>query len=209
MNGADGFIGNGVLACSCKTGDSEVGDFDGSVFKKHYILGFYIAVNDSLIMCVLESAKNLNGKMNSFFPAENFLLFNILFKSYAVDVLHNDILNIFVEAYVINFYDVRMRKNRYRFGFIAEAAEKFIVFHMLIPENFYRNNAVINAVICFIYVGHSAYADNFLYLIAAVKFFTNISVHQEPPRLSCDTDNGDVVRSARFFCGTDKFIRTF
>ena len=42
---------------------------------------------------------------------------------------------------------------------------------MLIAEDFYRNGAVINAVISFIYIGQSAYADNFFYLIAAVKFF--------------------------------------
>ena len=173
------------------------------------ILGFDVAVNDSLIMRVLESAKNLNSEMDRFFPAENFLLFDIFFKGDAVDMLHYDILYVLIEADVIYFYDIRMGKNSDCFGFVAETAKKFVIFHVFVTENFYRNSTVINAVISFIYIRHAANADNFFYLIAAVEFFSYISVHQEPPDLFCDADNCDVIRAALFFGGIYKFIDAF
>ncbi len=114
MYGAYGFIGNSLLARPCKAGNTEVRHFNGSVRKKHNVLGLYIPVNNALVVGVLKRPQNLYGKMHRLFPAEHLLLFDILFKGYSVDVLHNDILNILVKAYVVNLYNVGVGEHRNR-----------------------------------------------------------------------------------------------
>ena len=78
-------------------------------------------------MSVLERSENLHNKINSFFLVDNSLLLNILFKSDALDILHDYVLESVTVADVIDLNDVRVRKHGNGFGFVFKSAAKFLI----------------------------------------------------------------------------------
>ena len=59
--------------------------------------------------------KNLNCESHSIVPSESAIIFNIFFKGYTVNILHNNILNSITKAHVVNFYNIRMGQHRNSF----------------------------------------------------------------------------------------------
>ena len=127
MNRAYRLICNGALLASCKAGYAEIGNLYGAVRQNHNILRLNVPVNNALIVRVLKTLKYLNCKMHRVLPPETALVLYIFLKGYTVDIFHNDILNQIAEAYVVNLYDIRVRKHCDRLGFVFKAAHKLFV----------------------------------------------------------------------------------
>ena len=127
VNRADCLIGNSSLVTAGKTGNTEIGNLNCSVRQNHNILGLNIAVNNTLIVSVLKSAKNLNRKVNRILPTETSLSFNILLKGNSLNVFHYNVLNKVTEAYVINLNYILVRKHCDSLGFIFETTQKFLI----------------------------------------------------------------------------------
>ena len=78
-------------------------------------------------MGVLQSAEDLHRKVQRLSPFDLALLLNILLQGDAIDILHDDVLNAVTKADIIDLDDIRMRKHRNGFRFIAETAQKIAV----------------------------------------------------------------------------------
>ena len=159
MNRTDSLIRKSFAVYTRKTCDTKIHDLDGAVGKQHYILRFDITVNDSLIMCMLKRSEDLGNKMQSIFPLQNALLFNKLFKSYAVDIFHNYILYLVGKSHIIDLYDVRVRKNSNSLAFISESSEELLVFSKFRFKYLDSYLTVLHDVNGFIYISHSANTD--------------------------------------------------
>ena len=155
-------------------------------------------MNDALFVSVFESLKNLHCEMHSLFPVYNLLMLDILFKSNAVNIFHNDILNSVTKADIKNLNYIRVRKHCNSLRFILESTNEIIIAKEFFLQDFYSNNLIINRIICFINRCHTADAYKLLELISAVKPFTNIFIHLKITpfnRLSVYDDNSYVVTS--------------
>ena len=127
MNGAYGAVRHGLCVAVTESGNAEIRNLDIAVGKQHYILGLYVSVNNAFIVGVLKRSENLHGEMNGFFYAEPSLLLNILFKSYALNIFHNDILKPVAVADIKDLNNIGMRKNGDCLRFIFKSAAEFLI----------------------------------------------------------------------------------
>ena len=93
--------------------DTEIHDLYGTVSHEHDILGLYIAVDYSPVMGMLKRTEYLRCEMHSVSPFEDALSLDVLRESYAVDVLHYDVLELVGEPDIIYLYDILVREQRY------------------------------------------------------------------------------------------------
>ena len=177
MNRTYCLIGNGLSFFTCKSCNSEVHDLYCSVREKHDILRLDVTMNYASVMRMLKRTEDLNDEMDSILPLQNTLLFDKLLKSNAVNIFHDDILHFVREAYVVYLYDIRMRKNSYSLGFIAESSDKFIIVSKFGFQDLDRNISVLNDVVSLVDISHSANADKLGYFVAAVQSFADIFIH--------------------------------
>jgi hypothetical protein len=54
----------------------------------------------------------------------------------AVDILHHDILDLIVEAYVVDLDDIRMGEHGNGIRLVAETADNVLVLHMFVAKDF-------------------------------------------------------------------------
>ena len=133
---------------------------------------------DTAVVRVLERLKYLNSEVNRVAPFQHALLFDVISKRDTVNVFHNDELHLIGESHVVDLYDIRVGKQRYRLGFITESAQEFIAAGELRLEYLYRNNAVLYDVAGLVYIRHSPDADKLKQLVSAVKLFSDVTVHK-------------------------------
>jgi len=79
MHRTDCFVRNGRHLAAGKTGDAEIHHLDGAVLQKHNILGLNVPMDNSLVVGMLQRPQNLHREMHRFFPADDFLLVDIVF----------------------------------------------------------------------------------------------------------------------------------
>ncbi len=53
---------------SASLGDAEVGELDGSVFQDHEVGGLEIAVDDALVVSVLQGGAQVDANVGDFLP---------------------------------------------------------------------------------------------------------------------------------------------
>ena len=124
---ADGLVGHGLRFCLREACDAEIRHLNGAVLEQHDVLRLDVSVNDALFVGVLQSAEDLHRKVQRLSPFDLALLLNILLQGDAIDILHDDVLNAVTKADIIDLDDIRVRKHRNSFRFIAETAQKIAV----------------------------------------------------------------------------------
>ncbi len=77
MDGTQSFLGQGVTFIH-HPGNTKVHDLDRAVFQHHHVVGLDIPVDDPPAVGVLQGLGDLHGKVESFLPVENTLLFHVL-----------------------------------------------------------------------------------------------------------------------------------
>ena len=174
---ADGLVGHGLRFCLREACDTEIRHLNGAVFQQHDVLRLDVSVNDALFVGVLQSAEDLHRKVQRLSPFDLALLLNVLLQGDAVNVLHDDILDAVAEADVIDLDDIRVRKHRNGFRFIAETAQEIAVARKLFLQNFNGDPALFNVVIRLIHVCHAAYAEKLVDLVSAVQTLAYIFIH--------------------------------
>ena len=106
--------------------------FDGAVLQQHDVVRLDVAVDDAVLMRVLESLQYLRGEVDGLFPVEHLLHIYILFEGDAVDVLHDDILDHITEADVVYAHDVGVIEHGDSLALVLEAAYKVLVIQKLV-----------------------------------------------------------------------------
>ena len=79
MHRTDCFVRNCRHLAARKTGDAEIHHLNSAVLQKHNVLGLNVPMDDPFVVGVLQRTQDLYSKMHRFFPADNFLLVNIVF----------------------------------------------------------------------------------------------------------------------------------
>ena len=127
MYGADGLIGDGLAVNTREPCNTEIHDLYCTVREKQDVLGLDVAVNNALVVSVLQCFKYLHHKLESILPPQNPLLFKQLLQRDTVNVLHNDELYLIGEAHIVDLYDIGMGEDSNSLAFVAEASYKLIV----------------------------------------------------------------------------------
>ena len=177
VNASDGLIGSGLAFLTGELGDTEVHDLDSAVSEHHDVLGLDIAVNDALIVSVLECAEYLDDEMHRILPCEDLFLLDVLLQRDTVDVLHDDILYLLGEAHIVYLYDIRVGKNCNCLGFISEAAQELLVLSEFLLQYLNGNGFVVDNIDALVHFSHASDADKLGYLISSVELFANILIH--------------------------------
>ena len=176
---ADGFVGDGLGGAAGKAGNAKISDFDGPVRQQHDIVRLDVAVDNALVVRVLQRPQNLHGKVDCFLPAQHLFLVDVVLQGDAVDVFHHNRLDAVGEDDVIHLDDIRVIQQRDGAGLVAETAHKFVVVHIFFPQNLDRHRPRFHHVIRLVDVCHSAHADQLAYLIASIQFLSNVFIHSE------------------------------
>ena len=176
MDRADRFLRHRARIRAGKACDAEVRNLDRSVLQKHDILGLDIAVDDALVVGVLERAEDLERKVDRFFQNDAAAADEIILEGDPFDILHHDILDHVAETDVVDLNDIRMREDRDRLRFVFEPAEEFAVLGVFLLENLHGDGAVVDQIVRPVDEGHSARADQALDLVAPVDPFSQIFI---------------------------------
>ena len=177
MNRADGLICHGSGFVFREPGDAEIRHLNGAVLQKHDILRLYIPVDNPFFMGVLKRRQDLAGKMHRFLPLDIVLALDIILQGDAVDILHDDILDPVAEADIVHLDDIRVGQHRDGLGLVFKPAHKFLVAKEFVLQNLNRHHTVVDRVVRFIDIRHSANAQKVSDLIPAIQPFSGIFIH--------------------------------
>src|SRR5688572_4354943 len=109
MNGTD--YGAGLRYCRGGNGpgNPEIRYFDPSVVADKNIMRFNIAMDNLVVMGMLQRIADLCGDFHRFIRLQRGPIANDFIQISAVDILHDDIMSIFDLSDIIDAHDVRMR----------------------------------------------------------------------------------------------------
>ena len=130
---------------------------------------------------MLQGVENLGEEIKRLPPAEMPLLIDILLERDAVEILHDDIIQIVVERNVKHLDDVFMIQNGDGARLVFKAHAKLLVGQEFLLEHLDGNGCAGLHVDGTVDDGHAAHPDDTLDAIAAVDQLSNQSVHLVPP----------------------------
>ena len=107
-------------------GNAKVHDLYRAVPGNHDVGRFYVAMNNSVGMRVIQPAANLPRKLQHFFRRQDALFRQQFMQRGAFNELHGDVENSVLLAGVINGNDVGMIEDARRARFILETAHHFL-----------------------------------------------------------------------------------
>ena len=128
-------------------------------------------------MGMLQRTEHLDDEVYRILPCQHLLIVDILLERDAVDILHDDKLELIREADVVHLDDVRMRQECDRLRLIAEAAQEFLILGELLFQDLDGHDLVVHNVSRFVDIGHAADTDQLGNFIPAIQLFTNVLIH--------------------------------
>ena len=140
MNRAHHIRGDRVTGC--RLSDTKIRDLNLSLTGNDDVLGLNIPVNDVVAVRRLQSHGDLQRDRNRLFVAETASLRDIALERDPVHELHDNIINPFFLADVIDVYDIGMHKTRCSLCLYAEFRDKIRVLRELLLEHLDRHIAV-------------------------------------------------------------------
>ena len=126
VNAAQGFLGQ-CIALAHDPGNAKVGDFHGTIFQHHHVMGLDIPMDDAPAMGVLQGLGDLHAEVESLLPVEGPLLLHVLLQRDAVDQLHHNIIRIIGGGNVIHLHDIGMAQHGNSFTLRVEAAAELLI----------------------------------------------------------------------------------
>ena len=132
-----------------------------SVAGDQDVVGFNVAVNESLFVGRLERQANSFGDVECLRDRQPALLTQYLLQVATFDVLHHDVMHVAVGPDVKYVHDVRMGKAGRRLGLTPEAFDEVGVRGVLGPEHLDRDASAEDTVARAIDDGHTAFAASF------------------------------------------------
>ena len=157
--------------------DAEIRHLHDALLIDEDVLGLNIPVNNVVFMGMVERRQNLQRVAHRLrrreppFPADDVL------ERGAVNVLHDDIAHIAVDAHAVHLHDVLMRHLRGGNRLVVEPAHKFPVCLKFGAQNLQRHLAFFDFIPRAVYHGHAAGSDNAQNAIPAGDDF----IHGHPP----------------------------
>src|SRR5690606_6914622 len=88
--------------------NSEVRYFDASVLADENIVRLNIAVNDLMLVRMIQRIANLTGDVDGFFNLQRSVLLDAIIQIDALHILHDDIMDIPFLSYIIYANHIRM-----------------------------------------------------------------------------------------------------
>ena len=176
VHGADGLVAL-LLLSGLERGYAEVGDLDGAVLEYHYVLRLYVAVDDALLVRVLQGLGYLDGKMQGLLPAEGALFLHVLHEGHALDELHDDIFHAIAVTDVVDGDYVGVREHGDSLRLRLEALSELLVICQLVAQYLDCDVAVETVAHRLVHHRHAAGTYDFEYLISVVEHGAQIFVH--------------------------------
>ena len=143
-----------------KLGEAEVEDFCVAAFGDEDVRGFYVAMNDVLLVCRVERVGNFDPERDEHFKCDRAMR-NELFECGALQEFHRNESLAILLADVVNRTDVRMIERGGGLRFALEAGERARIVADIFGEEFQSDVAVEAIVFGFVHNAHAAGAQAF------------------------------------------------
>ena len=216
VHGADGRIGPAAAVFVLEGGDAEVCHLGDAVAVDHDVLGLDIAVDDAVLVRVLEGLRDLGGEKQRLRRGEPALAVDILLERDALDELHDDILHRERMAHIVHRDDVRVAEHGDGLRLGLELRLELGIGENLLAQHLDGDIAVETVIERFIDNGHAAGADDLEKLVAVIQQLADIFVlrlvHKIPPlwgqkiAIAADTLSRAPLSSARFTSAWQAFF---
>ena len=159
MHRTNGLFGHCFVVLAVEARNAEIHDLDRAVAQQHDVAGLYVTVYDPAVVRVLKRFKYLDREMYRVTPFKYALLLDIVSQRDTVNVFHDDKLHLVGEAHVVYLDDIRVGKQRYRLGLVAETPEELLTAGEFRFEDLYSNDPVLNDIAGSVNIRHAAHAD--------------------------------------------------
>ena len=110
MDGSDDLAAGGKSRVINSSGDTEVSEFYHAVVRYHYIVRLYVSVDDLVLVSDPEGRGYLLGNVDDLAVVHRSFSLDDLVESISLDKLHYYVVDVAFTAYIIDAYDIRMRK---------------------------------------------------------------------------------------------------
>ncbi len=136
--------------------DAEIRHLHGSVSVDKDVLRLDVAVNDVVFVGMVERRQNLQRVAHRLRRRDAPFLADDVLERRAVDVLHDDIAHVAVDAHAVHLHDVLMRHFRGGNRLVIEPAHKFPVRLKFGAQNLQRHLAFFDFIPRAVYHRHAA-----------------------------------------------------
>ena len=129
----------------------------------------YVAVNDSVFVCVVERTHYLRHHVRRGDGGEGSGTRDHRSEVGAFDQFHHDIPRIAVAPDIVHTDDVRVLKAGGVLGFALEAAQELRVLRVLIAQHLHGHHTIEDGIPPTVHYGHAAVAHLIVYAVATVQ----------------------------------------
>ncbi|GBD17044.1 hypothetical protein HRbin26_01957 [bacterium HR26] len=152
-------------------GDAEIGDLDRALLVHQDVLGLDVAMDEAMPVGVVERGSDLADDVGGVLDSERCLAQDQVLERLPAHVLHDDVVDPVVMAYVVDVDDVRMGEARGRLGLTLEASQEVRVAPVLPTQDLDRHGPVEGEVVAAVDHSHASLADQFLEAVSSVEDF--------------------------------------
>jgi len=145
--------------------EAEVGHFDDLAAREQHVFRLDVAMDDALVVRVLESGEYGADDLERFGRRQRSLAHELA-QARAVDVLHDEVGARVDFAALEHGHDVRMRQPAQRIRLAVEALEKLRIFGQLLGQDLERHGAAKAELGRAIDGSHAATAENLVDAVA-------------------------------------------
>ena len=121
---ADSVCQSGRVDSFC---DTEVCDFRCTVSRQHYIVRFYVSVNQLIFMGYGKRRSDLFCQLDDTSVWKRSFFTDQFIESISLNQFHNYVVDISFLTYIENIYDIRMRQACCSLGLPSETFDEFSV----------------------------------------------------------------------------------
>ena len=173
------FDRQGLLLLRTQPGQTQVENFDNSIFGEQQVGRFDVSMNNAPFMGVVQSFRRLTHRFGRFGKLKRAFFQHQLFQILASNVLHDQKMDIAFVVYVIRLHNVGVVERSNRLRFAMKTRQISSVVHQVLRQHFNGHLSLHSGVFCQINTAHAACAQMRQQFVSAQQKALMFSLHQK------------------------------